>query len=151
MNSPSASHQSSSAPSVAADGRPYLNVAGHKVKGVPYVPEFFTPFHAYMEQLRGCVDCPLVYKWEPYFHAYEIHFARFRGKTVTMMEVGVQSGGSMDMWRAYFCPGLRCYGVDINPPTKQFESEFGVGHRVCRRPRGSQVLGDSHEKVAVET
>ena len=98
---------------------PAVNVAGRTVEGVPYVPEFFTPFHAYMKQIRGCND-----KWEPYFHAYETHCARFRGKTVTMMEVGVQSGGSMAMWRAYFGPGLRYYDVDINPQAKQFESEW---------------------------
>jgi hypothetical protein len=35
-----------------------------------------------------------------------------------MMEVGVQSGGSLEMWRAYFGSQLYLYGIDINPYAK---------------------------------
>jgi len=32
----------------------------------------------------------------------------------------------MMMWRSYFGPGLRYYGVDINPAAQQFESEWAT-------------------------
>lgn len=65
-------------------------------------------------------------KWEPYLHAYHTHFKRFRDTSLILVEVGVQSGGSIDMWRNYFGPGLRYYGIDINPPTQQFGNEWAT-------------------------
>jgi hypothetical protein len=39
----------------------------------------------------------------PYLDAYHRHFERFRSQEkVVMVEVGVQSGGSINMWRNYF-------------------------------------------------
>jgi hypothetical protein len=41
----------------------------------------------------------------PYLDHYHRHFSRFRGqRKVVMVEVGVQSGGSIDMWTHYFGP-----------------------------------------------
>jgi hypothetical protein len=41
-----------------------------------------------------------------------------------MLEIGVQSGGSLEMWKSYFGPNLRYYGVDINPYTKVLFEEL---------------------------
>ena len=79
-----------------------------------------------MEQIKECEACPQVHKWEPYFKAYQTHFARFRGKKVTMLEVGVQSGGSAQIWRSYFGDGLYYFGVDINPAAQQFENGWAT-------------------------
>lgn len=54
-------------------------------------------------------------KWEHYFDIYHRHFARFRGRPVTVLEFGVFHGGSLQMWREYFGPASRIVGVDINP------------------------------------
>ena len=43
-----------------------------------------------------------------------------------MVEVGVQSGGSAMMWKSYFGPGLRYYGIDINPQAQQFQSDWAT-------------------------
>jgi hypothetical protein len=44
-------------------------------------------------------------KWEHYLDAYHRHFDRFRAQErVVVVEVGVQSGGSIEMWRRYFGP-----------------------------------------------
>lgn len=40
-----------------------------------------------------------------------------------MVEIGVSMGGSLKMWKDYFGPGAKIYGVDINPDCKQFEEE----------------------------
>jgi len=86
----------------------------------------WTPFHAYFTTFYGCDTCPLVDKWEPYFEAYHRHFSKFRGKPVTFVEVGVQSGGSALMWRWYFGEHFRYIGVDINPNVKKFESDWAT-------------------------
>jgi hypothetical protein len=66
-----------------------------------------------------------LHKWVHYFEVYDRHFARFRGTSPVVLEFGVSQGGSLEMWKAYFGPGTRLYGVDINPECRRFE-EPGV-------------------------
>jgi hypothetical protein len=65
----------------------------------------------------------LIHKWHHYFHAYDNHFSRFRGKDVVILEIGVSQGGSLQMWREYFGAKAKIYGIDIDPRCKQFEEE----------------------------
>jgi hypothetical protein len=64
-----------------------------------------------------------IHKWGHYFDIYERHFERFRGKSPTVLEIGVAGGGSLGMWREYFGPGARIVGLDINPNCKAHEGE----------------------------
>jgi hypothetical protein len=64
-----------------------------------------------------------VWKWRHYFDIYDRHFSRFRGQEVHIVEIGIYSGGSLDMWRDYFGPKAHIYGVDIQPSCKSYESE----------------------------
>jgi 23S rRNA U2552 (ribose-2'-O)-methylase RlmE/FtsJ len=66
---------------------------------------------------------PLIHKWVHYFDIYERHFARFKGKEIVMLEIGVSQGGSLQMWKHYFGDKVKLYGIDINPECKQFEDE----------------------------
>lgn len=52
-------------------------------------------------------------KWLHYLDIYHRHFARFRGRSPVVLEIGLFDGGSLDMWRDYFGPGCRLYGVDV--------------------------------------
>jgi hypothetical protein len=61
-------------------------------------------------------------KWKHYFEIYDRHFARFRDREITLLEIGVAGGGSLDLWRRYFGPKARLIGLDINPDCKRFES-----------------------------
>jgi hypothetical protein len=73
----------------------------------------------------------VVHKWTQYFDVYHRYFSKYVGKEVHFLEIGVQSGGSIEMWKAYFGPGLHYYGVDINPYTKPlFESQGPPSVRV---------------------
>lgn len=72
-------------------------------------------------------DKRLIHKWVHYFDIYHRHFARFRGKPVTVLEFGVSHGGSLQMWRNYFGWRAKIYGVDIDPRCKDLE---GFGTRV---------------------
>lgn len=75
------------------------------------------PLRAYFDRNPG----RLIDKWLHYFDVYHRHFARFRGKPVTMVEIGIFHGGSLEMWRDYLGPQARIIGVDINPRCKSLE------------------------------
>lgn len=51
-------------------------------------------------------------KWLPYFDVYEKYFSKFVNQKPVMVEVGVQFGGSMQLWKEYFGPGAEIYGID---------------------------------------
>jgi hypothetical protein len=53
-------------------------------------------------------------KWLSYLEIYERYFNRFRNKETNILEFGVSHGGSLQMWKYYFGPQARIYGVDIN-------------------------------------
>jgi len=42
---------------------------------------------------------------------------------VHVLEIGIYSGGSLEMWRDYFGPKARIYGVDIEPACRVYESD----------------------------
>jgi hypothetical protein len=75
-------------------------------------------------------------KWDPYFDVYESHLSRFRGRAPRMLEVGVQHGGSSQMWLDYFGAGTQVVGVDIDPRCKQHERagvEIVIGDQSSER------------------
>lgn len=65
-----------------------------------------------------------IWKWEHYFDIYHRHFARFVGKKVNILEIGVYSGGSLGMWRSYFGKDSHIYGVDIEDACKSYENDY---------------------------
>jgi len=62
-------------------------------------------------------------KWSHYLGIYEKYLSGYRGSPVTILEIGVNHGGSIDMWRTYLGNRCRYIGVDINPECKKFEEE----------------------------
>jgi len=64
-----------------------------------------------------------LHKWNHYFDIYERHLSRFRGKNLVMLEIGVNGGGSLDMWRTYLGTEAKIIGIDINPECKQYDSD----------------------------
>lgn len=65
----------------------------------------------------------LIHKWTHYFDIYDRYFSEWRGTDVHILEIGVSHGGSLQMWKDYFGPAARLFGVDINPYCKNFEDE----------------------------
>lgn len=64
-----------------------------------------------------------IWKWRHYFEIYHRHFSRFVGKEVHILEIGIYSGGSLEMWKHYFGPQAKIYGVDIEPACKMYEGD----------------------------
>jgi len=65
----------------------------------------------------------LINKLSHYFEVYERHFSRYRGKEITILEIGVSQGGSLQMWKNYFGSKAKIYGIDIDSKCKALEEE----------------------------
>jgi 23S rRNA U2552 (ribose-2'-O)-methylase RlmE/FtsJ len=70
-------------------------------------------FHAQHRNTR------VMHKWEHYFEVYERFLSPIRRANPVVLEIGVQLGGSVEMWREYFGAATRIYGIDINPDARQ--------------------------------
>jgi cephalosporin hydroxylase len=79
----------------------------------------FQEFYAGHASGRG------IWKWNNAIDAYQRHFGGLVGRPLSVAEVGVQSGGSMLMWKAALGSQIKLFGLDINPECKKFE-EPGV-------------------------
>lgn len=60
-------------------------------------------------------------KWRPYFEVYHRHLKHLQGTDVNLVEVGVQKGGSLDMWSQYFSEGSVITGIDVDPECAKLE------------------------------
>ena len=87
---------------------------------------------------------PGIWKWRHYFSAYDRHLSKFRGQPVHVLEVGVYSGGSLEMWRNYFGENAQIYGVDIELACRAYE---GAGTRIFI---GDQSDGEFWKRVTRE-
>lgn len=53
-------------------------------------------------------------KWESYLELYDRLFAIFRAQPVRLLEIGIQNGGSLEIWSRYFPYAVRLVGCDID-------------------------------------
>ena len=60
-------------------------------------------------------------KWDHYFEIYERHLRGLTSRGITLVEIGILGGGSLQMWKWYFGRDARIYGVDINADCKAHE------------------------------
>ncbi|MCI8464438.1 MAG: class I SAM-dependent methyltransferase [Lachnospiraceae bacterium] len=75
----------------------------------------------YFKKNHKCVN-----KWMHYFEAYDRFFSRYRKKDITILEIGVFKGGSLQMWKEYFQTEnhkVQVYGIDIDPTCKKLEED----------------------------
>jgi hypothetical protein len=83
-------------------------------------------------------------KWWHYFEIYDRHFSRLRDREITVCEIGVADGGSLEIWRRYFGSKARLVGIDIDPACQRYARP---GTRIFV---GSQGDADFLERVAAE-
>ena len=62
-------------------------------------------------------------KWEKYFDVYEEIFKKYKDKDIKFVEIGVQNGGSLEIWKNYFSAKSEIIGIDLNPECKKFEKD----------------------------
>jgi hypothetical protein len=84
-------------------------------------------YHAGSNPLRAYFDSHRegkgIWKWDHYFEIYDHHFQRFVGQEVHVLEIGIYSGGSLEMWKHYFGAKAKLYGVDIEESCKVYEDD----------------------------
>ena len=54
-------------------------------------------------------------RWRAYIIQYDLLFAPWRDRPVRMLEIGIQNGGSLEIWARYFPNAKVLLGCDINP------------------------------------
>lgn len=54
-------------------------------------------------------------KWSIYLAEYDRLFSSYRERPVRMLEIGIQNGGSLEIWSKYFLNAQALIGCDINP------------------------------------
>lgn len=62
-------------------------------------------------------------KWWHYFEVYHQFFMKFVGSNVTMLEIGVYKGGSLQMWKDYFGDKAVIVGIDIDESCQQYTQD----------------------------
>lgn len=65
-------------------------------------------------------------KWRHYLEIYERHFNKFVGKKISILEIGVEGGGSLQLWKKYFGKECNIIGIDIDPKCKYEEEQITV-------------------------
>ena len=64
-----------------------------------------------------------IWKWQHYFDIYHRHLGKFVNRQAHLLEIGVYSGGSLDMWQQYLGAGAVIHGVDIAPECAAYARE----------------------------
>ena len=108
----------------------------HRIVSHPNFFEYFesdgdwTPPAGTFGELYANHDGRLVMKWIHYLPIYDELFERYRSgmpgsepaRPIRMLEIGVLSGGSLELWRTYFGPEATIFGIDINPACAAFDT-----------------------------
>jgi 23S rRNA U2552 (ribose-2'-O)-methylase RlmE/FtsJ len=79
-----------------------------------------------------------ILKWHHYLALYDRHLQSYKNRALEggknsvstgidgrlrILEIGVQNGGSLQMWRRYFGAAAVIFGIDIDPRCKEFEED----------------------------
>jgi hypothetical protein len=98
--------------------------AGYRESGGAPAPDVASERNRLREFFEARKTGPGIWKWIHYFDIYHRHLEKFVGREAHVMEIGVYSGGSLEMWRDYFGKDCRVYGVDLQAACKAYENEY---------------------------
>lgn len=62
-------------------------------------------------------------KWAIYIAEYERLFTPYRGCEIAILEIGIQNGGSLEIWAKFFPNAKAIIGCEINEACRQLEFE----------------------------
>lgn len=84
-----------------------------------------------MGSLRDAFDAHegrLVAKIDHFFDVYEPYFSRFRDTPVKILEIGIDRGGSLELWRQYFGASASIHGIDVSADAIACAPEDAIAH-----------------------
>lgn len=68
-----------------------------------------------------------IHKVTSYLSAYDEQFGPLRSsRNVRILEIGVDRGGSLQLWRKYFGPDAVVFGIDVNEDCARLSGDFEV-------------------------
>jgi GT2 family glycosyltransferase/SAM-dependent methyltransferase len=93
--------------------------------------------------------------WEQYLPAYEAIFHGFleRQMPIRLLEIGVQNGGSLQIWSKYFPPGSTIVGIDRDPACAAFATETNISVRIgdaTNKDVLDRILGGAQFDVVID-
>ncbi|MET2825595.1 glycosyltransferase [Mesorhizobium shangrilense] len=65
-------------------------------------------------------------KWQSYIPVYEGVLTQFRDKPIALLEIGIQNGGSLEIYSEYFTRPKILIGCDINPKCRLLQFASGI-------------------------
>ncbi len=74
-------------------------------------------------------------KWSLYLSEYDRVFFEFQEREICILEIGIQNGGSLEIWARYFSNAKKIVGCDINADCYRLTYED---------PRVAVVVGDAN-------
>lgn len=82
------------------------------------------------------------HKWGHFLPIYDrlLKYVVNEGKPITLLEIGVQNGGSLEVWNQYLSKDSKIYGVDINPECEKVTFSDNI----------TFILGDASNKEFLE-
>ncbi len=94
-------------------------------------------------------------KWEQYLAVYEAYLQpRVRaGRPLNLLEIGVQNGGSLQIWKRYLPPGSRITGVDVDPACASLDLGPEVRIHIADASSGDALqacLGDASFDIIID-
>ena len=91
-----------------------------------------------LEQIYALHNGKVSDKWSSYLVEYGRIFGEYRDKPVSLLEIGVQNGGSLEIWSKYFTNAKNLLGCDIN---------LDCANLVFEDSRIEIVVGDANSDV----
>jgi cephalosporin hydroxylase len=71
-------------------------------------------------------------KYGSYLPVYEQYFEKYRDRHINFVEVGIQGGGSLEMWKKYFGDKAKIIGIDVDPTVYERQTpgtEIAIGNQ----------------------
>lgn len=81
------------------------------------------------------------FRWSSYIPVFDLSLIQYRDEPITMLEIGVLNGGSLELWAKYFSNAKTIVGCDTNPDCANLQFED---------PRIQLVIGDATQEAVAE-
>lgn len=81
------------------------------------------------------------FRWSSYIPVFERSLIQYRDQPITMLEIGVLNGGSLELWAKYFSNARLILGCDTNPDCANLRFDD---------PRIHLAIGDATQEAVAE-
>ncbi len=94
-----------------------------------------------LEQLYREHEGKVSDKWSAYLAQYDRLFAPYRERPIRLLEIGIENGGSLEIWSKFFVDAEKLVGCDINPDCARLRYDD---------PRIGLVVADANTDEALQ-